>query len=49
MRCRRDGAFEWHINPSTRPLVAKDSGRPATGEPSPPQEFASRGGTHAVR
>jgi hypothetical protein len=39
------GIFEWHVNPSTRPLVAKSSGRPATGDPSPPQQFESRGGT----
>ena len=39
------GIFEWHVNPSTRPLVAKSSGRPATGNPSPPQQFESRGGT----
>jgi len=39
------GAFEWHVNPSTRPLVAKESGREPTGDPSPPQEFSSRGGT----
>ncbi len=38
-----DGRFEWHVNPSTRPLVAQDSGRPATGEPSDSQTFASRG------
>ena len=38
-----DGAFEWHVNPSTRPLVAQARGREATGEPSPPQEFAARG------
>ena len=39
----RKGAFEWHVNPSTSPLVAKSSGRPATGDPSPPQEFQSNG------
>ncbi|MDQ3163306.1 MAG: peptidase M14 [Actinomycetota bacterium] len=31
--------FEWHINPSTRPLVAQERGRVATGPPSPPQSF----------
>jgi hypothetical protein len=31
------GEFEWDINPSTRPLVAEDSGRQAQGSPSPPQ------------
>jgi hypothetical protein len=39
----RRGAFEWHVNPSTRPLVAKESGREPTGDPSPPQEFSSNG------
>ncbi len=41
----QNGRFEWHVNPSTRPLVAKSSGRAPTGDPSPPQEFESRGGT----
>jgi hypothetical protein len=41
----RKGNFEWHVNPSTRPLVAKSSGREPTGDPSPPQEFQSRGGS----
>jgi hypothetical protein len=40
-----NGVFDWHVNQSTRPLVMKESGRPATGEPSAQQEFASRGGT----
>ncbi len=44
-----DGLFEWHVNPSTRPLVAKESGRAPTGDPSPPQEFAIAGRHHAVR
>jgi hypothetical protein len=41
----RKGNFEWHVNPSTRPLVAKSSGREPSGDPSPPQEFQSRGGS----
>ncbi|HEV7846057.1 MAG TPA: M14 family zinc carboxypeptidase [Thermoleophilaceae bacterium] len=41
----RKGNFEWHVNPSTRPLVAKGSGRAPTGDPSPPQQFESRGAT----
>ncbi|HEV3377081.1 MAG TPA: M14 family metallopeptidase [Thermoleophilaceae bacterium] len=45
MQVGPDGVFEWHTNPSTRPLVMKESGRPATGEPSPAQQFNSRGGT----
>ena len=28
------GIFDWHINPSTRPLVAQSRGRAATGPPS---------------
>jgi hypothetical protein len=39
------GAFEWHVNPSTRPLVAQDRGREPTGDPSPPQTFSAAGGT----
>ena len=27
--------FSWHINPSTRPIVAQSVGRPNTGSPSP--------------
>jgi len=34
-----DGKLGWHINPSTRPLVAQDRGRVPTGEASPPQSF----------
>ncbi|MBA2580486.1 MAG: zinc carboxypeptidase [Thermoleophilaceae bacterium] len=36
----RDGAFSWHVNPSTRPIVARDRGRAATGSPSASQTFA---------
>jgi hypothetical protein len=36
-----NGAFEWHTNPSTRPLVAKSSGRAPIGDPSAPISFAS--------
>jgi hypothetical protein len=36
-----NGVFEWHTNPSTRPLVAKTSGRAAHGTPSAPITFAS--------
>ncbi len=39
------GSFEWHVNPSTRPLVAQERGREPTGDPSPPQTFSSTGGT----
>jgi hypothetical protein len=33
-------AYAWRINPSTRPLVVKDRGRPARGRPSPAQSFS---------
>ncbi|MEA2401783.1 MAG: hypothetical protein QOK00_2186 [Thermoleophilaceae bacterium] len=36
-----NGVFEWHTNPSTRPLIAKGSGRAPHGTPSAPIEFAS--------
>lgn len=29
-----DGRFTWHVNPSTRPVVAKDSGKVDPGPPS---------------
>jgi hypothetical protein len=45
MKVGSTGAFEWHVNPSTRPLVLKATGRAATGKPSPPQTFTARGGT----
>jgi hypothetical protein len=32
-----DGRVRWHVNPSTRPIVAKETGVPDAGEPSPPQ------------
>ena len=34
------GPYTWHINPSTRPLVAKDRGGTVTGVPSPPVTFS---------
>ena len=34
------GPYTWHINPSTRPLVVRDRGRPAIGTPSPPVAFS---------
>ncbi len=43
MQAGEDGAFEWHVNQSTRPLVAQERGREATGDPSPPASFAPRG------
>ncbi len=30
------GKFRWHVNPSTRPVVAKSRGEMTTGTPSPP-------------
>ncbi len=38
------GQFEWHVNPSTRPLVVNGHSRPATGDPSPPGSFAGGAG-----
>jgi hypothetical protein len=32
-----DGRVRWHVNPSTRPIVAKDTGVQDAGEASPPQ------------
>jgi hypothetical protein len=32
-----DGRVRWHVNPSTRPIVAKATGVPNAGQPSPPQ------------
>ena len=43
MQVPANGRFEWHVNQSTRPLVAQERGREATGAPSPPQSFAARG------
>jgi Zinc carboxypeptidase len=43
MQAGSDGRFEWHTNPSTRPLVAKNE--PASGQPSEPIGLTSRGGT----
>ena len=34
------GAYEFHLNQSTRPVVAVDKGRPATGPVSPPIGFS---------
>jgi hypothetical protein len=36
----KKGRFEWHVNPSTRPLVAKSEGEEIPGDPSPPQQFS---------
>jgi len=34
------GSFNWHVNPSTRPLVAQSTGRAPNGNPSPAQQFS---------
>jgi Zinc carboxypeptidase len=47
MQVGSNGQFTWHVNPSTRPLVAKDRGEPSTGEPSPPVEFSGAPGPSA--
>jgi hypothetical protein len=31
------GTVRWHVNPSTRPIVAKETGRQASGPPSAPE------------
>ena len=37
MEVPKSGRFEWHVNPSTRPVVAQDQGRvPTGGKPSEP-------------
>ncbi len=41
------GHFRWDINPSTRPAVAKQTGRLPHGDPSPPRQF-SGGATTAT-
>lgn len=48
MEVPASGSFEWHINPSTRPAVARAIGRPKTGEPSPKQEFTGTPGPDAT-
>lgn len=40
MQVPGDGNYEWHVNPSTRPLVAQSIGRVANGDPSSPDAFA---------
>jgi hypothetical protein len=35
-----NGTFEWHVNPSTRPLRVRDRGRTPTGPPSDPLSFS---------
>ena len=42
MEVPASGRFDWHINPSTRPVAAQERGRQATGEPSPTQDFPQR-------
>ena len=31
------GKVRWHVNPSTRPIVAKETGKANAGPPSPPE------------
>jgi hypothetical protein len=40
--------FEWHINPSTRPLHMEQIGRPSTGPSSDPQTFSDGPGPSAI-
>jgi len=39
MKVPNSGEFDYHINPSTRPLVAQPQGRPSQGSPSAPIAF----------
>jgi murein tripeptide amidase MpaA len=41
------GAFEWDVNPSTRPIVAGRDGRDALGDPQAPITFANPAGQPA--
>ncbi|MGI8804996.1 MAG: M14 family zinc carboxypeptidase [Thermoleophilaceae bacterium] len=47
MEVPSSGRFRWHINPSTRPIVAADSGRPADGPPDSPKRFSGAPGPSA--
>ena len=38
----REGRFDWHVNPSTRPLVAKAGGRRGHGRPEPAADVLRR-------
>ena len=44
-----DGKFRWHINPSTRPIVAKATGKEGAGPPSPAESRHRRPGRHRRR
>jgi hypothetical protein len=41
------GNYTWHINPSTRPVVAQSTGRVADGPPSAPIAFSGTAGPDA--
>jgi hypothetical protein len=47
MKVPDSGNYDWHINPSTRPLVAQDRGRQAHGAPSAPIAFSGAPGPDA--
>jgi hypothetical protein len=48
MQVGSNGRFEWHVNPSTRPLIAKGgTGEENPGDPSPPQSFSGGPGPDA--
>ena len=42
------GRFVWHVNPSTRPLVAKSKGKRERGEQSDPVRFSGAPGPSAM-
>ena len=44
MEVPASGRFRYHVNPSTRPLVALSTGRVAHGSPSPPITFSKPAG-----
>jgi hypothetical protein len=44
-RIRKRGRFSFHINPSTRPVVAQERGEKDAGPPSDPQSFSGEATT----
>jgi hypothetical protein len=48
MEVPNNGQFEWHINPSTRPVAQIATGREATGPPSDPEQFSGAPNPSAV-
>ena len=44
-----DGKVRWHVNPSTRPIVAKSTGKENPGPPSPPGDAQRQPGRRRRR